>query len=889
MYRAHDPKLKRDVAIKVLPAAFTQDKERLARFEREAQLLAQLNHPNIAQIYGLETSGESHALVMELVEGPTLADRLARGAFPLDEAFSLAKQIAEALEEAHEKGIVHRDLKPQNVKASTEGKAKVLDFGLAKAMDPAAGASSVAAGDLAHSPTLMQSPTLTAAHGTQLGVILGTAAYMAPEQARGGSVDKRADIWAFGVVLFEMLTGRRLFAGETVSDTLAAVLRQEIDWTALPAATPAAIRTLMRRCLERNPRNRLHDIADARLVIEDLAAGRDASADRAGDSTSSAPAPSTRAWLRFLPWAIALSALAAAAFLTLRREPIELGGALAVEGRFTPLTSFAGVEEPGSWSPDGSLLAYSHSAEGSVDLFVLPTAGGAPLSLYRSPYDETAPRWSPDGKWIAFISFKDGRASIFLVSPLGGPAQKLVDLPQREPESDARVALGKQPWSPDGKWLVFTRAREKQGTALWRIDLEGRQERELSPPIEGHGLSQASVAPDGKRVVLVSAPTSGGRSILSLLELDGSPPQPLTDDSENASEPVFTPAGDAVLFVSDRTGEGNVWKIDLASKRRSPLSLSPTLVNAPAVARDGRIAMATSGHQTDLYLDAVDGSSQRRLTFHTHDNFAARISPDGRNVAYMSNRTGNSEIWLLDLESGEERKLTDNPAFDWAPTWAPDGKSLLFVSDRDAAQAVWTVTLDGGRLERVGKGVAAIEALRPFWALWAPDGSHIGLAALDDTGSAALWTLARDGTVAGPLLPGLRELEFYRDGRTALYTREGKDGAGLELRAADLESGADALLYRGWVREVTVDSGGRLASFLLAESHLNLNLYVLALAPPSRPGELPRALGEPRALTEGKGRWHVHNGSLSADGKLAAYTRDTDTADIFVLTGGLPR
>ena len=245
VYRATDTKLERQVAIKVLPAAFTEDKERLARFEREAKLLAQLHHPNIASIFGLEESDGTRALVMELVEGPTLAERLESGALPLDESLSIARQIAEALEEAHGRGIVHRDLKPQNVKASFEGKVKVLDFGLAKAMDPASG--SVSAADLARSPTIMNSPTLTAAHGTQLGVILGTAAYMAPEQARGGAIDKRADIWAFGVVLYEMLGGRSLFAGPTVSDTLAGVLKTEIDWNALPASTPAAIRRLLRR------------------------------------------------------------------------------------------------------------------------------------------------------------------------------------------------------------------------------------------------------------------------------------------------------------------------------------------------------------------------------------------------------------------------------------------------------------------------------------------------------------------------------------------------------------------------------------------------------------------------------------------------------------------
>ena len=286
VYRATDSKLKREVAIKVLPEAFAADAERLARFEREAQVLAQLQHPNIASIYGLEESSGVRALVMELVEGDDLAERLKRGPLPLDEALAIARQIAEALEAAHEKGIVHRDLKPANVKLTPDGKVKVLDFGLAKAMDPPAGSASAA--DLARSPTLMNSPTMTAAHGTQLGVILGTAAYMAPEQARGGAVDKRADIWAFGVVLYEMLTGRSLFAADTVSDTLAGVLKSEIDLAKLPAGTPPAIRRLLRRCLERNPKNRLHDIADARIVLDELEAG-------VADESPVAPATPVRA------------------------------------------------------------------------------------------------------------------------------------------------------------------------------------------------------------------------------------------------------------------------------------------------------------------------------------------------------------------------------------------------------------------------------------------------------------------------------------------------------------------------------------------------------------------------------------------------------------------
>src|SRR5436190_12749567 len=268
VWRATESKLKREVAIKVLPPAFTEDRERLARFEREAQVLAQLHHPHIASIFGLEESDGVRALVMELVEGQELSALIARGPLPVPEALAIARQIADALEAAHERGIVHRDLKPANVKVEPDGTVKVLDFGLAKAVDASAGAASQA--DLARSPTLMNSPTLTGLHGTQLGVILGTAAYMAPEQAKGRSVDRRADIWAFGVVLYEMLTGRRAFAGDDISDVMASVLKTEPDWRAVPADTPPAVRRLLRRALEKDPRKRLSSIADARLELDEI-------------------------------------------------------------------------------------------------------------------------------------------------------------------------------------------------------------------------------------------------------------------------------------------------------------------------------------------------------------------------------------------------------------------------------------------------------------------------------------------------------------------------------------------------------------------------------------------------------------------------------------------
>ena len=326
VYRATDTKLKREVAIKVLPEAFTQDREHLARFEREAQLLAQLHHPNIASIFGLEESAPStgsgqapsassgqavvRALVMELVEGPTLAERLESGPLPLDESLSIARQIAEALEEAHEKGIVHRDLKPANVKLTTDGRVKVLDFGLAKALDPG-GASASSPSLLSNSPTLAQG-------ATQMGMILGTAAYMAPEQAAGAAVDRRADIWSFGVVLYEMLAGRRLFEGETVSHVLAGVLKDTPDFSALPAGTPKRITNLLRRCLRKKARERLQAIGDARVVIEEVLADPHRSdpdeRDAAGSATAAAAASAASlaaARASRLAWAVAAAGFAA--------------------------------------------------------------------------------------------------------------------------------------------------------------------------------------------------------------------------------------------------------------------------------------------------------------------------------------------------------------------------------------------------------------------------------------------------------------------------------------------------------------------------------------------------------------------------------------------------
>jgi eukaryotic-like serine/threonine-protein kinase len=475
VYRAHDTKLGRDVAIKVLPESFARDPERMARFEREAQVLASLNHPHVATIHGLEESNGVHALVMELVEGPTLAERIGGRAMPLDEVLPIAKQIAEGLEYAHEKGVVHRDLKPANVKLTTDGNVRILDFGLAKALE-----APVAAGNPSISPTLALS-------ATQAGVILGTAAYMAPEQARGAIVDKRADIWAFDVVLYEMLTGKQPFAGETVSDTLAGVLKTEPQWDTIPVG----MRRLVRRCLEKHPKRRLRDIGEARVVIEDILAG---SAEE--QPASAAKASRFSKALRFTPWVlVALLALVLSATWLLRPKPansqlvhFELS---APEGN-----SFGGQNfNRYAISPDGKRLAFvAVTADGKRNLW---------LRLLESPHADRLPGtegatalfWSPDSRWVAFsasgklmkidvtgglpqvicdgngvgtwnregvILFQDANGSIRRVSASGGEPISVLPMDVSRKES----AQWNPQFLPDGRQFLYFSSASQSGFAL---------------------------------------------------------------------------------------------------------------------------------------------------------------------------------------------------------------------------------------------------------------------------------------------------------------------------------------------------------------------------------------------------------------------------------------
>ncbi len=758
VYRATDSRLKREVAIKVLPAAFTEDKERLARFEREAQLLAQLNHTNIAQIYGIETSGEAHALVMELVDGPTLAERLESGPLPLAEALSLALQIAQALEEAHEKGIVHRDLKPQNIKASGEGRIKVLDFGLAKAMDATPGSASAA--DLARSPTIMNSPTLTAVHGTQLGVILGTAAYMAPEQARGVAVDKRADIWGFGVVLFEMLSGRRLFEGELVTDVLANVLKSDVDFGALPPGTPAAIRSLLQRCLARNPKSRLRDIGDARIVLEEVLSGKSAA-----PATALLAAPPLRSPVaRFLPWALAAAAALAALFFAVGRPRApQAEAARLVRFQIAPPESSTPTRRGNSFelSPDGRYLAMT--AAGELWVRALDSVSSQRIAGIS---DATYPFWSPDAAWIGF--FANGQLK--KVPRDGGPAQKICDA------IDGRGAT----WGPDGV-IVYSDAQGSRG--LWRVGAQGGTPKAVTQTPAGevsHVHRYPQFLPDGRSFLFLYLAASPAVAGTYVGDVDGGAPVRVLESGDQAR---FAPdgAGSATGFLLFRREDTLMSQPFDAGRRR--LLGEPTVVaegvgtaintgsGAFSLSANGLLAWSNS-EATGGELVWFDRAGQRLATVNAEmrELQGLALAHGDRRLAYGTGEP--SDIWVQPLPAGEPSRFTFGPDPGWAyPVWSPDGNELAYTTWDLAGLPSYEIRRR--RADRAGAEETLVQSHRTIYPWdWTPDGRAL----LYGDGEDELWLLPLIGERKPTLfLPGHGKqvyAQFSPDGRLLAYAGE---------------------------------------------------------------------------------------------------------------------
>ena len=744
VYRAADTKLGREVAIKVLPAAFAEDPERLARFEREARLLAALNHPNIAHVYGFETAtpedGPSvHFLAMELVEGEDLSERLKRGPLPLDEAIAVARQIAEALEAAHEKGIVHRDLKPANVKLTPDGVVKVLDFGLAKAMDPpAAGAS---AADLARSPTLMNSPTMTAAQGTQLGVILGTAAYMSPEQARGQAVDKRADIWAFGVVLLEMLTGRRPFEGETVSDVLAAVLRKEIDLGGLPPTTPPEVRHLLETCLERNPKNRLRDVGDARIALDE--AMRGPGATRPGESIAASPRASRREWATRA--AAGLSAIAAVSLGTFslrhagapaapRYEKLSFArqfisnARFAVDGRTVVLSaaregnrSELFVRHPGDPRPralgqaDVQLLAVSSKGELALltraryrshrtylgTLARMPLAEASPREVMN---DVTAADWSPDGAELAVVRRVGGKSRLeFPIGKLLAESPGYLSDVRVSPKGD-HVAFMRHAFDLDnrGSVVIVNRAGAVVATSpgYWGLEgqawsAEGRSvyfsaldvDHEPDYAVRELGLDGAIrtilAAPTG--LILHDAAPDGRLLVSTHLErgdvvafFPGTPSERDLSWLDSSYQPVMSRDGRSLLFGDSSELSGNLYSIFYrASADSPPVRLGEG--TGTDLSPDGTLVVAIVMSAPPRLMIYPTGAGEARDISAANlvaYELSAHFFRNGASVAYCGTEAGKtSRCWALDLAGGPARAVT--PEGTSGGRMSPDGTAVV--------------------------------------------------------------------------------------------------------------------------------------------------------------------------------------------------------------------
>jgi Tol biopolymer transport system component len=762
VYRARDTKLNRDVAIKLLPPSLADDPDRRARFTREAQTLAALNHPHIAQVHGLEESGGVHALVMELVAGEDLAAILARGPIPLADAVPFARQIADALEAAHEQGIVHRDLKPANIKIRPDGTVKVLDFGLAKALDPA-GASGA---DPMMSPTLTRLPGYGQA--TQAGMILGTAAYMAPEQARGKVVDRRADIWAFGCVLYEMLTGQRAFKGEEISDILAAVLRQEIEWTALPPDTPPRLRELIGRCLERDPKQRLRDIGEARVALATIGGGAPDSSILVRGPDGAASGRAARSRVReAIAWSVAGAAVLAALALALYRPAARtIETTRVIRLPFAPPASLVLTEiDYVVISPDGRTLLFSaRSPEGRRQLWTrrLDSTEATPLP---DTDDAIEPFWSPDSKSVAF-----GAQGKLRRLDLGAArARTLTDA--------ARSNNGA--WSPSGV-IVFS---PDYRSPLFKVSVNGGERTRATQA--GLETRYPVFLPDGRHFLYAQ----GARILAG--SLDSTDATEVLPDSSGGA--VYAPSG-SLLYVRDGAVVAQPFDATRRELTGPPVSIASAsgawAVGARLSVSDDGVLVVQNPPVFDYQLTWFDrsgtplgtlGPARREVTF----GETPRISPDSRRVVVQRLEAKDQlrSLWIGDLARGTFDRLTSGSVFHQAPIWTGDGRSIIASTARDSGPGIYLMPLDGGDDRRLIEGTVFSQdaSLDGKWLVY----THRG-----ETTRVDLWVLPlADGRAGGEPHPIVQSPfddlhpKMSPDGRWIAYTSDATGANEVYVRA----------------------------------------------------------------------------------------------------------
>jgi serine/threonine-protein kinase len=730
VYRASDTRLDRDVALKVLRQDFASDEEHMARFQREAQVLASLNHPNIATIHGFEEAEGLRCLVLEFIEGPTLSELIARGPLPLEEALNIARQVAGALEAAHERGIVHRDLKPGNIKITPEGAVKVLDFGIAKALR-----------SHAHEADTASSPTVTAA--TSGGVIPGTPAYMSPEQARGVRIDRRSDVWAFGVVLFEMLSGKRLYSGDTASDILASIIKDEPPWDRLPADTPAAIRRLLSRCLTKDPKRRLQAIGEARIAIEEYFSGADEMAVPAA-----AEAPKTL-WPRASRWAAGVLAIALAASLfglwrasrPVKRSPVHLNVTLSPDD---PVWTEMGAGTV--VSPDGQRLAFV-AGTGPDRRLYLRNLDEAEADLLPDSQGARNPFFSPDGEWLAFFT----NNTLKKVSVFGGAPITL-----HETHNNRGGA-----WGDDGT-IVFA---NHTTVGLSRISADGGEPVVLTTPAGDAGSSHRfpQFLPGGE--VVLYAARVGNQSFdegtIEVINLETKARKVL---HRGGYYPRYLPTGHLV-FIQEGTLFAVPFDLDRLEITGRPVAVLEKVLSNPGnggaqfdVSHDGLLVYLTGTPiaETHAVAWADQEGTVSTLLEERRDYGHPRFAPGGRRLSLNVPRSGGlSDVWVYEFRRQLLTRLTFGDGNDFGAIWSPDGRQVVFASDRHGGQPnLYRKRADGsGEAERL--------TTSPHFqvpASWSPDGKWLAFMEISPDTNSDLWLLPLEGEAKPE--PFLRT-EFY--------------------------------------------------------------------------------------------------------------------------------
>jgi serine/threonine protein kinase/Tol biopolymer transport system component len=850
VYRARDPRLKREVALKVLPADLASKPERLERFQREAETLAALNHPHIVTIFSVEEANGLHFLTMELVEGKTLTRVIPRSGLSLPRFFRIAIPLTEAVAAAHEKGITHRDLKPGNVMVTEEDRIKVLDFGLAK---------------LRHEPEATGDSAASTEAATGEGRVLGTAPYMSPEQVQGKAVDHRSDVFSLGILLYEMVTGDRPFQGDTPAEVASSILREAPEpVTDRKADLPRDLGKIIRRCLEKEPRKRFQSTLDLANELEELRREVDS-----GEALLSSGAPITaiRAEGKRRVWLVGgavVAALAAVAVTVVSRWNPSEPAPLPRLANAAKLTAALGVEDYPTWSPDGRTLAYQSDQAGNWDIWV--TQVGSTEAVNRtadSPADDIRPSWSPDGRWIAFFSQREG-GGYFVMPAVGGTARKVASWPPGE--GDPTPAA----WSPDSTQIVYARGQYTE-PRLEILMLSSRVSKTLPLPARprNNTIRDLSWSPDGRW--LAYARSLSDRSLAAELWVtrpsDGESFQ-LTGGTSTDRSPTWSDSRE-LHFVSDRGGAGDLWRHtlgdDLPEGDPQQVTVGIETIRA-AFSADGRRLAYTVGRSVEnahrvplLESRPTTWMDATQLTFDEANFGSIDVSHDGR-LVFSSHRGGNSDLWTLPVVGSTPQQLTTHTADDFAPRWKPDGSEVLFCSLRTGHREVWVVPVGGGPARQVTRGESESR-----WPDWAPSGMEIakhggGLFIVPAQGGEERRLTSHPEDHFADWSPDGRWVVFSsaRDGTRRVWRVPASGG-----RAERLTEGAG--LFPRWSRD------GKQIYFIGAEERRD-NVWVLSLE--------TREERPVTALTGRPGRLGLR--ALATDGQSLYFAWEEPRGDIWV-------